>query len=188
MDAPRGQQAVRAALIEAAADLLAAKSNVSVREIATRANVNHGLVHHYFGGKEQLEREVLEYLASQQHELLANAVRTPRDLLEAAIDVARADDRFWRVLGRMLLDGRPIDRIQSAFPVVRRLIEALEASGVAEARILVAEGLASVLGWMMYDRWIRRATGLSDEEATAAFESTLRGRISAMLGSNEGKS
>ncbi len=187
MDVPRGQHAVKAALIEAAADLLAAKANVSVREIAAQANVNHGLVHHYFGGKEELEREVLEYLATRQHERLA-AAGTARGLLEAAIDVARSDDRFWRVLGRMLLDGRPVDGIQSAFPVVRRLIETLEASGVADARVVVAEGLASVLGWMMYERWIQRATGLTTDEATTAFESTLRNRISAMLGSDGGKS
>lgn len=188
MDVPRGQQAVKAALIEAAADLLAVKGNVSVREIAAQANVNHGLVHHYFGGKEELEREVLEYLATRQHERLAAAAGTARGLLEAAIDVARSDDRFWRVLGRMLLDGRPIDRIQSAFPVVRRLIETLESSGVEDARTVVAEGLASVLGWMMYERWIRRATGLSEDESAAAFESTLRDRISTMLGSEGGQS
>ena len=45
-------------LLAAAGDLLVdvGPHGATVREIARRAGVNHGLVHHYFGSKEQLLR------------------------------------------------------------------------------------------------------------------------------------
>ena len=48
-------------LIAAAADLLGevGPRAMSVRMVAERAGVNHGLVHHYFGSKEGLMRAAM---------------------------------------------------------------------------------------------------------------------------------
>ena len=48
----RGECAVRTALLEAACDMLAevGPKSLSVRRLAERAGVNHGQIHHYFGG------------------------------------------------------------------------------------------------------------------------------------------
>jgi len=50
---PRGADEVRAA-----GELLGSKAphDISGREIAERAGVNYGLIHHYFGGKDALVR------------------------------------------------------------------------------------------------------------------------------------
>ena len=54
--AVRGRAASEDALVRAAADLFedVGPHAVSVRAIAERAGVNHGLVHHYFGSKSGL--------------------------------------------------------------------------------------------------------------------------------------
>ena len=50
-ESPRGKVAVSEALVSAAIELFGARTpdKVSVREIASRARVNQGLVHQYFG-------------------------------------------------------------------------------------------------------------------------------------------
>jgi AcrR family transcriptional regulator len=69
-------------LIEAAIELLQERSfsEVGVREIAARADVNHGFVHTWFGGKGALLSRVVEVLL----ERLAQSVRsTPAGSLAA---------------------------------------------------------------------------------------------------------
>ena len=60
MEKPRGKDAVIKAIIEAAIPLIAERgvTNVSFRDIAKAANVNHGLITHYFGNKEALMQRV----------------------------------------------------------------------------------------------------------------------------------
>ena len=57
-------------LINAAADLLGkvGPRAMSVRAIADRAGVNHGLVHHYFEGKEGLLRAAMTRLVHEHAE------------------------------------------------------------------------------------------------------------------------
>lgn len=52
-------------MLEAAADLFAERgpAATSIRDIAARSKVNHGLVFRHFGAKEQLVGAVLDYLA-----------------------------------------------------------------------------------------------------------------------------
>lgn len=60
MDKPHGKDAVIKAIIEAAIPLIAERgvTNVSFRDIARAANVNHGLITHYFGNKEELMQRI----------------------------------------------------------------------------------------------------------------------------------
>jgi AcrR family transcriptional regulator len=60
VDKPHGKDAVIKAIIEAAIPLIAERgvTNVSFRDIARAANVNHGLITHYFGSKEVLMQRV----------------------------------------------------------------------------------------------------------------------------------
>ena len=62
---PLGRDAVVAAVLAAAAELFAEKgpAATSVRDIAARSGVNHGLVYRHFGAKEQLVGAVLDYLS-----------------------------------------------------------------------------------------------------------------------------
>lgn len=57
----RGPDAVRRALIDAATSLMAVRSprRVSGRELADHAGVNYGLIHHYFGTKDNVFAEAV---------------------------------------------------------------------------------------------------------------------------------
>src|SRR6185369_8160826 len=65
--APRGQRETVAALIDATIALLAERgpAAISVRDIAARGGVNHGLVHRHFGSKQALVRAALDRLATE---------------------------------------------------------------------------------------------------------------------------
>lgn len=91
-------------LINSAAELLGelGPRAVSVRTIAERAGVNHGLVHHYFGGKAGLLRAAMTKLV-KEHESYALAQsdgkRYPAPLALAG------DQRYIRAVVRCVLDG-----------------------------------------------------------------------------------
>lgn len=57
----RGPEAVRRALIDAAKSLMGMRSprQVSGRELAQHAGVNYGLIHHYFGTKDNVFAEAV---------------------------------------------------------------------------------------------------------------------------------
>src|ERR1700741_422368 len=63
---PTGREEVEAAILQAATDLFAERgpAATSIRDIATRSKVNHGLVFRYFGTKEQLVGAVLDHLGA----------------------------------------------------------------------------------------------------------------------------
>lgn len=181
-DPARGKAAAREALIQAAADLFAEQSDVSVRDIAARAGKNHGLVHHYFEGKHGLRRAVLDHLAAAQASRLgAVDLDDPVALAHAAVRVAREDRRYFRILARAMLDGEGDAPLQSAFPVVRRLVDTLDRGGVEGARQRVAEGLALALGWMLFEPWIRAATGLTDAESARLLDDLIETHARAYL-------
>src|ERR1700678_4167148 len=64
---PTGREEVVAAILEAATDLFAERgpAATSIRDIAERAGVNHGLVFRHFGTKEQLFGAVLNNLGAE---------------------------------------------------------------------------------------------------------------------------
>ncbi len=184
----RGKAAVREALVEAAADLLAEQGDVSVRAIAAKAGVNHGLVHHYFDGKDGLRRAVLDHLVAGQAARLAEVdLDDPLALVGAAMQIARDDRRFFRILARAMLDGDIPTPLQSAYPVVRRLVGALEREGVDEPKHRVAQGIALTFGWMLFEPWIRAATGLGAKASAGFLDDALAAHTSALFSAAGGE-
>jgi TetR/AcrR family transcriptional regulator, repressor for neighboring sulfatase len=123
---PRGGDEVSIALIEAAIELFAERgpAAVSVREIATRAGVNHGLVHRHFGSKEGLLSAVLQFLA----EGLAGELRrgrgssAKRPLGPRAFRASRKHGAYWRILAHSILQGVGPVELQAKFPVMVQAI------------------------------------------------------------------
>lgn len=172
---PTGREEVAAAILEAATDLFAERgpAATSIRDIAARSNVNHGLVFRHFGSKENLVGAVLDHLGADLSALLT--VKTPADVLDRALD------RQMRVMARTVLDGYPAGQLQQRFPNVAALLDwALPLhEDETRARLAVANALALQFGWRLFAPILRSATGiddLSDEEIRQAASAEV-GRI-----------
>ncbi len=170
-DPPRGRDAVKEALLDAAAELFAAHGShaVSVRDVASRAGVNHGLVHRHFGSKDALTRAVMDRL-TEQIARAASGTTLGLGELPKAFTATSALGHYWRMLARALLDGEDIHSLQERFPVVdqlmRQLSEAQAAGRVApdaDVRVLAASGVALALGWLLFEPFVLAAAGLEDE-------------------------
>lgn len=112
----------RASLLDAAETLFAeiGYSGISVREIASRANVNLGSIPYYFGTKENLLKEVLLRrvvpLRAERRERLNAILKGPeaptveailRAILEPAFRQSRENDTYRRLAGRLATDPTP---------------------------------------------------------------------------------
>ncbi len=157
---PRGEEAVRAALVQAA-ERAYAEGGFTARKVAQRAGVNHGQVHHYFGGMDGLKQAVLEQLGEEldariEEEQPANLLA----LLDLAVSATLENKRFVLALARRVLEAPGAGNYQVRFPVVRRLKSALRGAAGPEGDVLLAEGLARTLGWALFGGWIAEAVGL----------------------------
>jgi TetR/AcrR family transcriptional regulator, repressor for neighboring sulfatase len=156
--APLGRAEVVAAVLESAADLFAERgpAATSIRDIAARSSVNHGLIHRHFGSKDALVAAVLDHLG-----------RHLAGLLDAEADgsaIGDAVDRQLRVLARTSLDGFSIGELQSRFPTMELLLEHARARHTTEldARLAAAHTIALQLGWCLFGDFLRASTGLDD--------------------------
>ncbi|KAA1250096.1 TetR/AcrR family transcriptional regulator [Mycobacterium simiae] len=155
---PTGKEEVVAAVLEAAADLFAERgpAATSIRDIAARSKVNHGLLFRHFGTKEQLVGAVLDYLGTNLSRLLHS--EAPADVLDRALD------RQMRVQARTLLDGYPAGQLQKRFPNVAELLDRVRPhyDNDVGARLAVANSLALQFGWRLFAPLLRSATGLDE--------------------------
>ncbi|MGH3961369.1 TetR/AcrR family transcriptional regulator [Mycobacterium sp.] len=155
---PVGRDEVAAAILAAAADLFAERgpAATSIRDIAARSKVNHGLVFRHFGTKEQLVGAVLDYLGTSLTELLGTGA--------PAGDVEAALDRQMRVMARTLLDGYPAGQLQTRFPNIAWLLDQVrpQHDNDLSARLAVANALALQFGWRLFEPLLRSAVGIDE--------------------------
>ncbi len=147
-----------AAVLEAAADLFAERglAATSIRDIAMRSRVNHGLLHRHFGSKDGLVGAVLDHLGQHLADLLAENAEGSR--------IAAAVDRQLRVLAYACLDGYPVGELQSRFPTMGVLLDSIRPQHPTElsARLAAAHTIALQLGWCLFGGFLRASTGLED--------------------------
>jgi AcrR family transcriptional regulator len=177
-DKPHGRDEVVTALVRAAAELFSEKGveAVSLRKIADRAGVNHGLIHRHFGSKEALRRQTQETLAADIRE----EIGAPDDFLSTVLRSSKAmrkNDMFWRVMARTFLDGKDKGEIQSNFPFVRQLVDLVRReqekksiTSKIDPRNIVASILAYGLGMMVFERYILPAVNLDADPPREVLE------------------
>ncbi|OBB81158.1 TetR family transcriptional regulator [Mycobacterium colombiense] len=155
---PSGRAEVAAAILEAATDLFAERgpAATSIRDIAARSNVNHGLVFRHFGTKEQLVGAVLDHLGANLSALLGTDA--PAAVLQSSLD------RQMRVMARTVLDGYPAGQLQKRFPNIATLLDGVRPlyDDDVKARLAVANALALQFGWRLFAPILRSATGIED--------------------------
>jgi AcrR family transcriptional regulator len=153
---PLGRAEVVAAVLESAADLFAERgpAATSIRDIAARSSVNHGLIHRHFGTKNSLVAAVLDHLGQRLAELLAAKADGSA--------IGEAVDRQLRVLARTSLDGFAIGELQSRFPTMELLLDTVRERHSTElgARLAAAHTIALQLGWCLFGDFLRASTGL----------------------------
>lgn len=173
---PTGRDEVIPAILESAADLFAERgpAAASIRDVAARAKVNHGLVFRHFGNKEQLVAAVLNHQAANLSKLIDAGAELP--------EIATAGTRQLRVLSRALLDGYPVAELQTSFPAAVRLLDEVRPQHDSEdaARLATGHAVALLLGWQLFEPFIRSAIGLHElpEDALRQSIFTEMGRLS----------
>ncbi|HEY1841786.1 MAG TPA: helix-turn-helix domain-containing protein [Mycobacterium sp.] len=155
---PIGKEEVIAAVLQAASELFAEKgpAATSIREVAARAGVNHGLLHRHFGSKRQLLAATLQHLADSAAALRESGA--PPAEIEASYDFQA------RVMVRSTLDGFPVEELQQRFPGMEAFLDEVrsEHSDERTARLLAAHGMALQIGWGLFGPTLRVAFGLQD--------------------------
>ena len=162
-----GRDEVVAAILEAASELFAARgpAATSIRDIAAKSNVNHGLVFRHLGSKEKLVGAVLDHLGQRLKELIE--ADAPAEVIEAALD------QQLRVIARAALDGYPVGELQTTFPNMTRLLDDFlpRYADENQARLAVGNIIALQLGWRLLGPFLRSALGLgamTDDEVRTA--------------------
>ncbi len=172
----RGSEAVQMALIEAACSLLAevGPRTLSVRDIADRAGVNHGQIHHYFGGKSGLLAAAMRHLA-QSHYDQAQA-RAGNRLIPPPLSLAE-DTQYWRALCHSIMDGHmDLARIETHenISIPKRVLQSLQEENPQEdplaIKAAVAANAAMQLGWVAFEEFMFEVTEVKAKERKALRE------------------
>ncbi|MFH1135498.1 MAG: TetR/AcrR family transcriptional regulator [Pseudomonadota bacterium] len=167
---PHGRREVMEAVLDAAEDLFSTHGPqaVSFRDIAARANVNHGLIHRHFGSKENLRKIVQDRLSQKIRDEIGDPDEA-RDGFSRGFSALGQQKAYWKLMARTFLDDEFEGDIQSDFPYVRKmtaLVEKAQGEGRLKVdldpRVIVAGAFALGLGLMVFEQYILPGVGLKD--------------------------
>jgi AcrR family transcriptional regulator len=158
-------------LIAAAADLLGevGPRAMSVRMVAERAGVNHGLVHHYFGSKEGLTRAAMLQLVEQHaadvnEKSRGNPIPLPLALNE--------EPRYLRAVVRAVLDGEmelATTELEAGVSIPRGALQHVAKMRQldepdTQTKALAAIGMALEMGWAALEPFIFSVADVQGKE------------------------
>ena len=153
---PSGTDEVRAAILAAAGRHFARHGTAaSLRDIATDAQVNLGLIHRHFGNKDDLIRAVLESHANAGAGLASRST----DLAGAVQEIFghNADGgQYIKTLAWLLLENDPIEQFQTQYPTINALRD-LATSEDQQLHLLAA--FALIYGWTVFGDQLLAAFG-----------------------------
>lgn len=169
-----GADSVPEALIEAAAQMLGevGPNSISVRDVARRAGVNHGQVHHYFGGKRGLLVAAMKKLARDHFE--ATNARTGGNPIPPIFALAQ-DDFYWRAVCRVVMeDDLELARIEidEGVSVPRRALDATTrlydiADDDLDFKAHFALMAAAQMGWVALEDFLMLIADVKEDDRAA---------------------
>lgn len=172
---PQGRDAVAAALKQAALEMLAERgTSFSTREVATRANVNHGLIHRHFGSKQDLLSAALAERNAALKQDLADDV-SPFDL------GLRGEPPTAVLVARLILDDETAligDHITTN-AIVAEAAKRIDPDDPLSAGERAAVANAIGLGWAVFGRHALQAAGVPP---SAEVTDALRTIVDDLLG------
>lgn len=174
-----GREAVEQRLIDATSALLAetGPTRVTVRDIADRAGVNKGQIHHYFGGKQGLIEATVRQLAKSHY---ANATERAGGPIPVPLTLSE-DQRYMQALVRIVVDGdlhlAALEMREGISVPIRGLSE-LAGGRPATSELLAnfAAAMTIELGWAAFRDYIIMVLEASADEVEG-IENELRQRI-----------
>jgi AcrR family transcriptional regulator len=158
---PAGPDEVRRAVLDASATLFAERGvdGVSLRDIASQANVHLDLIRQYIGNRDDLIHATFDDLSDQL------AVEILEHPLEGhGFDRERVIVKWTRVMASLLLSGRK-DLLGQGFNPVMALARTLEAGYGLDhksARLRAAQITAAALGWRVFEEYLIASAELDD--------------------------
>ncbi len=159
----RGRDNVEDRLVHAGATLLVEQrpSAISGRELAMLAQVNYGLIHHYFGSKNAVLRQSLAWLRRQALIQVSNPEAGPGEPIGAA-SLARA-------MANMALDGLS-DSPDGEFPGLDRFVRRLGDTEALAARTRATAflSLTTYFAWVLLEDLMAPALDGDPDELHAA--------------------
>ncbi len=171
---PSGPAEVCDALIEAALELITEEGlHFGVRQVAERANVNHGLVHRYFGSKAGLVTAALDRYTERLEDRLDPDGRPGEAVWDALPEMAI-------LYARVAIDPSSEADLFTKHPVMNGWAASIRSEDperselAAKAEVAVAASLA--LGWGLYRRLFMQSVGATQAEAEA-IEAEVRRRF-----------
>jgi AcrR family transcriptional regulator len=180
---PHGREEVRSAVLTATSALVAERGpdGFSVRDIAARAGVNHALVHRHFGTK----ADVLEQMLAADAEAVVAAVVESNlptsgiagpDVIAEVLDLLAERPSYWRTLVHAVLDSP-----EAALPgtaATTELFAGLWREGDVERAVPTSVAGLTVLGWLIFGRFMSDATDADPEDVRRAVAEQVAALIS----------
>lgn len=159
--APVGPQEVRRVVLDAAALLFAERGvdGVSLRQIASAADVHHALIERYIGNRDELIRAVFEDLSRQLGE---SFLASP--LSDTGFGLDSVGGRWTLVAASLATTGHVLD-VGTSFNPVEALAETIVENYGLEpraARLRAAQIVAAGVGWRVLEEYLVGAAGLDD--------------------------
>lgn len=168
----KGRKNVERKLIRSAAELVGSigPNQLSIRDIADHAGVNHAQIHHYFGGKQGLLESTYKQLAFEHMEQLERRNVNPDNLGEEPLsDIT--DNYFGAIIRAVLDDKMDLVRIQvdAGYSMSRKtLAELTKLSGLkkptAEIKAAVALVMALEFGFASMKDYIKEVLKISEKD------------------------
>lgn len=161
-----GRDGAVEALLDAAEELFAARgpASVSLRDVARAAGVNHGLIHHYIGSRDDLVDRVF-LRATERARRVVDDATDPADALDRLRALGGSDDRITRLLTWTLLAGHdPRDFHGRSAALDAVADSAGDGADDRRLRLVLAVAMVQSLGWKLFGDYVTVAAGLDGED------------------------
>jgi AcrR family transcriptional regulator len=159
---PTGRDAIRTAVLQSARGLFADKpyKDVTMRDIATGAAVNLGLLHRHFGTKEQILHDVIQSYA-EYFRGVAMQGATPAEAM-LAIFLESSQRPLLRTLANLVLADLPVNAFIAKDGALAVVLAGSAGTGQPavpgkDADVLLA--FALLMGWSLFDSFLVEASG-----------------------------
>ncbi len=168
----KGRQNVEKKLIESASELVGSigPNQLTIRDIADHAGVNHAQIHHYFGGKDGLLVATYKLLAFEHVEQMQRRNVSPINMLDEPL--GGITDNYFKAVIRAVLDNRmDLVRVQvdSDLSMSRKTLNQLaklknKKNPTAEMKAAIAMVMVIEFGLASMKPYILEVLDIGDEE------------------------